>query len=210
MKTLKTVQTLAKVGRVLSKIVFIFCVIGFCGCVIGIIGVAAGGHVFLLFGTPLEEVIVNEAGMTAGTLYASMTAGLILCAGEAVLAAFAEHYFKREAQDGTPFTAAGANEMMRLGVLAIAIPLGAQILAAIAHVIIKTAMEGVEPLNLDAYGSVGMGIMFILTSLICRYGAERTHDDETVKTAAMPREEIRDGVVENFGSPRSDNDDREE
>ena len=192
-------QTLARVGRVLSKIVFILCVIGFCGCVIGIIGVAAGGHVFLLFGTPLEEVIVNEAGMTAGTLYASMTAGLILCAGEAVLAAFAEHYFKREAQDGTPFTAAGANEMLRLGVLAIAIPLGAQILAAIAHVIIKTAMEGV---------------MFILTSLICRYGAERTNDDEAAKTAAKVApaacEEIRDGVGENFGSPRSDKDDSEE
>ena len=181
MKTLKTIQMLAKIGRVLSKIVFIFCIIGFCGCIIGITSVAAGGHVFLLFGTSLDELLVNEAGITVGTLYASMAVGLILCAGEAVLAAFAECYFKREIVAGTPLTNAGANEMMRLGILAIAIPLGTQMIAEIVHVIFKKAMEGVEPMKLDAYGSVGVGIMFILAALICRYGAQRTSDDTAGK-----------------------------
>lgn len=181
MKTLKTIQVLAKIGRVLSKIVFIFCIIGFCGCVIGITSVAAGGHVFLVFGTSLDELLVNEADITVGTLYASMAVGMILCAGEAVLAAFAERYFKREITAGTPLTTAGANEMMRLGILAIAIPLGTQTLAEIVHVIFKRAMEGVESMNLDAYGSVGIGIMFILTALICRYGAQRTSDDAAGK-----------------------------
>lgn len=181
MKTLKTIQVLAKVGRVLSKIVFIFCIIGFCGCVIGITSVAAGGHVFLVFGTSLDEILVNEAGITTGTLCAGMAVGLILCAGEAVLAAFAEHYFKREIADGTPLTTAGANEMIRLGVLAIAIPLGTQILAEVVYVIFKNTMEGIESMNLDAYGSVGIGIMFILTALICRYGAQRTSEDTTGK-----------------------------
>lgn len=181
MKTLKTIQVLAKVGKVMSKIVFIFCIIGFCGCVIGITSVAAGGHVFLVFGTSLDEILVNEAGITTGTLCAGMAVGLILCAGEAVLAAFAECYFKREIADGTPFTTAGANEMMRLGILAIAIPIGTQMIAEIVHVIFKRAMEGVEPMNLDAYGSVGIGIMFILTALICRYGAQRPGDDTAGK-----------------------------
>ena len=181
MKTLKTIQVLAKVGKVMSKIVFIFCIIGFCGCVIGITSVAAGGHVFLVFGTSLDELLVNEAGITVDTLYASMAVGMILCAGEAVLAAFAEHYFKREIADGTPFTTAGSNEMMRLGVLAIAIPLGTQILAEVVYVIFKNTMEGIESMNLDAYGSVSMGIMFILTALICRYGAQHTGDDTARK-----------------------------
>lgn len=202
MKTLKTIQTLAKVGRVMSKIVFICCIIGFCGCMIGIIAVAAGGHVFLVFGASLEDLLVNEADVTMGTLYASMAVGLILCAGEAVLAAFAEHYFKREVKDGTPFTHAGANEMMRLGVLAIALPLASQILAEIVYVIIKSVTEGVEPMNLDAYGSVGMGIMFMLAALICRYGAERTNNDASKPVASgasgvKEPEEIRNEVVEN-------------
>ena len=37
MNTLKTIQTLSKIGRILSKIVYICCVVGFCGCIIGIV-----------------------------------------------------------------------------------------------------------------------------------------------------------------------------
>ena len=33
-------------------------------------------------------------------------------------------------------------------------------------------MQGVAPLQLDNDGSVTLGIMFIVLSLICRYGAE--------------------------------------
>ena len=38
-KTLGTIQTLAKIGRVLSKIVFIFSLIGAIGCAAGILSV---------------------------------------------------------------------------------------------------------------------------------------------------------------------------
>ncbi len=37
MSTLKTIQTLSKIGRILSKTVYICCVVGFCGCIVGII-----------------------------------------------------------------------------------------------------------------------------------------------------------------------------
>lgn len=197
MKTLKTIQTLAKLGRVLSKIVFVCCVVGFCGCVIGITSVAAGAHVFIAMGTSLEDLLINEAGMTTGTIYASMAVGIVLCAGEAVLAAFAEHYFRRETQDGTPFTTDGANEMLRLGVLAIALPLAAQMLAEVVHLIIRTTMADVAPLNYDSYGSVGMGVMFILAALICRYGAERTNNDEGARLAPASPAETEDREAEN-------------
>jgi len=37
MNTLKTIQTLSKIGKILSKIVYICCEVGFCGCIVGII-----------------------------------------------------------------------------------------------------------------------------------------------------------------------------
>ena len=117
MKTLSIIQKLSKIGKVLSKIMFIFCVIGFCGCIVGIFSMALGAETLKFGGVTLESILNTEAEVTVGTVYAAMAAGMILCAGEAVLAKFAEHYFKRELADGTPFTFAGAKEMQRLGTL---------------------------------------------------------------------------------------------
>ena len=39
-KTLQTIQTLCKVGRILSKIAFIICIVGAALCVAGIISLA--------------------------------------------------------------------------------------------------------------------------------------------------------------------------
>ena len=78
----------------------------------------------------------------------------------------------REFTDGTPFTLGGAKELMRLGILTICIPLGTQIIAEIVYAVMEQTMQGVTPLQLDNTGSVTLGIMFIVMSLICRYGAE--------------------------------------
>lgn len=42
MKTLKTIQALSKLGKILSKIAFIFSVIGFCGCIAGLLSLNFG------------------------------------------------------------------------------------------------------------------------------------------------------------------------
>ena len=163
MKTLKTIQGLAKAGKIISKVLFILTIIGFCGCALGIVMVAAGAEVVKIAGENLEQILIEQAQTTLGTVYASMAAAMVLCAGEAVLCKFSEIYFKRELQAGTPFTFAGAKELTRLGILAICIPLGAQIIASIVYAI----------MSIDNYGSVMLGAALLLTSLICKYGAEQ-------------------------------------
>ena len=172
MKTLHTIQKLWKIGKALSTILFIFCIIGFCSCIVGILSMAIGAPTLKIGGITLRSILKTEAGITVGTVYAAMAAGMILCAGEAVLAKFAEHYFKRELADGTPFTFAGAKEMMRLGILTICLPIGTQITVEIVHAVMEQAIQGVAPLWSDNAGSVALGVMFLVMSLICRYGAE--------------------------------------
>lgn len=116
--------------------------------------------------------------MTAGTVYAAMAAGMILCAGEAVLAKFAEHYFKRELADGTPFDPDGAKELMRLGILAICIPIGTQMIAEIVCAVMEQILQETAPFQLDHSGSVALGVMFLVMSLVCRYGAELRDERE--------------------------------
>lgn len=173
MKTLKIIQVLAKIAQILSEIVFICCIVGASGCVLGIISLACGLETLKIGGVTLKSIIQNEAVYSIGTLYTYMSASIFLCAGEGVVAKFAEVYFKRELALGTPFSLSGAKELFRLGIITICVPLGALILAEITQGVMSHVLEDVQVLNLSESSSVGMGVAFIITSLLCRLGAEQ-------------------------------------
>lgn len=172
MKSLKTIQTLAKIGKILSNIIFVCCIVGFCSCVVGIISLTLGAETFKLGGITIHSMIENDTGMNLPTLYASMAVGMLFCAAEAVISKFAEVYFKNELSDGTPFTLRGAKELLRLGILTIAIPLGTAIVRSIGVAVADNFYPGIDKLSMDEFSSVGLGVMLIVLSLFCRYGAE--------------------------------------
>ena len=173
MKPLNTIQTFAKIGKVLSKIVFIFCIVGFVGCIAGIIGLAVGGEEVLHIGDlTIQGLIEKGADISVATFYASMAVGIVFCVAEAVLSKFAEKYFKNELADGTPFTFRGSKELKRLGILTIAIPLGAISICSIGVAIAGHFFTGIKDVSFSDYASVGLGIGMILMSLVCRHGAE--------------------------------------
>lgn len=173
MKSLKTIQTLSKIGKIISKIVYIFCMVGFIGCAVGIVAISLGENAIKLDGT-----MINEA-VTLGTALAALVAGLILCAGEYVVARMAHRYFVHELDAGTPFTFEGAKELMRLGISAIWIPIVSAVLAQVAHGIISAMMENVDALSLEGGDSVALGVMLIVISVFCRYGAELVANQST-------------------------------
>lgn len=172
MKRLQTIQKLFGLGRVLSKVVFVFCIVGFCGGAVGLLSMALGAPALKIGGVTLESMLKVEAGVAPGTVYAALAAAMILCAGEAVLAKFAERCFRHELCRGTPFCSDWAGELRRLGILTICIPIGTQIAAELVHAVLGQALPEVAPLHLDCGGSVALGVMFLLLSLLCRYGAE--------------------------------------
>ncbi len=173
MKSLKTIQTLFKIGKVISEIIFICCIVCFCLCAAGIVSTALGVDGLKIGGVTLKSFIQDEtASVSTGTIFANLAAGAVVCAGEAVLSKFAHHYFKRELADGTPFTSDGAREMQRFGILAICIPVGTQIIASIVYSILEMTLSDVAPLEWSFAGSVTIGIMFIVMAQICKYGVE--------------------------------------
>lgn len=171
-KTLKTIQTLSKIGKVLCTIVFIFSLIGAIGCAVGLISLAVIPEGFKLGGTTIHGIIEKSSDINLGMCYAAMGMGAVFCAGECVLAKFAKRYFVNELETGTPFTFEGAKELIRLGILTICIPVGTAIIAGIIYGVMSVLYKNIGEVNLSNSVSVGLGIMFIITGLICRYGAE--------------------------------------
>ena len=179
MKSLKTIQKLYQIAKVLSQIAFVCAIIGFCGCILGMITAAFGSsEVLKLGGVTLHSAIEIGGEQTFGVMNATLCGWMLICAGEAVLAWFAKHYFAAELDAGTPFTKAGAKELQRLGILTVCIPLG----CAIAAAIVSEIVAGLQNVSLDASlnpvfdegTSIALGVMFILASLLCSHGAELT------------------------------------
>ncbi|MDO4388857.1 MAG: hypothetical protein Q4C31_07360 [Eubacteriales bacterium] len=177
MKSLHIIQKIFRTGRVLSKIAFVFSVIGFCGCAAGLLSLnLGGGNLIKIGGVTLHGLVDLRHGGNVGAITAALAGGLILCAGEAVLARFAEICFKNEGRAGTPFTQSGAKELTRLGILALTIPAGSSIVGSIVEGIVAGGMNVETDALLNRYFdpavNIAMGVMFLLIALLCRYGAE--------------------------------------
>lgn len=173
MKSLKIIQVLAKIGKIFSKVLFICCVVGFCGCVVGFFALLIGADKVKLDGKTLNEVLIEKAdGSTVNTLYDIMVVGAILSAGQAVLCKFTEKYFDKQLAIGTPFDLEFSRLTLKTAILIICIPLVSILLASISHAIFKECLDGVKSMSLADYSSVGIGVGFIVLSLVYKYGAE--------------------------------------
>lgn len=177
-ETLKTIQTLSNLGRILSKIAFVLSVVAFCLCFAGILSLAFFPESIKVGGVTIQGLVQASDTLTEGTLYATMAASAVMLAGEAVLAKLAEKYFRNELADGTPFTFGGAKELLRLGICAIAIPIGTSVVAHIVFSVLENILENVGDWDITDPVSVGLGVMMIVTSLICKYGAELAQDKD--------------------------------
>lgn len=181
MKTLNTIQTLSKIGRIFSKIIFIFSIIGAAGCAVGMACLPfADTSIIKIGGVTVYGLISNQAGIQLKGLYSPMAGAMIICIGQAILAKFAQNYFTHELAAGNPFTSDGANEMRRLGILSISISIAALILSQIVSGIIAEFVGCSEVLKLDSGDDVAIGIMFIVMSQLCKYGAELTQGKEEI------------------------------
>lgn len=170
-KSLKAIQVICKIAKILSKIAFICCIIGAAGCLIGITTFGAIGNITVGELT-LHGLIEESADMSVAACYDAMIAGLILCAAQIVITKFAEMYFSHELLDGTPFTEKGYKELFRLGVIMASVSLGASILASISHGVISALYENVGALEVFDTSSIAVGVLFMLISLILRCALE--------------------------------------
>lgn len=167
MEQLQKIQKAAHVFQILTKIAYIFSIVGASLCAVGALCAFSwysGGQVFSLFGEPVT-IFSSTRGMDE-TL-AILLADFIMITAEAILLSFANRYLKAEQAAGTPFTEAGAEQLKRLGIRCIWLPIVAMVVASVIGV-----SFGVEDLDIDSnLPSLAVGVVLILASMVFRYGA---------------------------------------
>lgn len=173
MKSSDTIQKLSKVGKILSKIAFICSLVGFFGCLAGAVTIGLGGEAIAIGEKiTIHGILANGAGYNNAALQGIMVMGLVECAAEAVLAKFAELYFRHELEAGTPFTPKGADELRNLGILVIAVSVGSELVLSVLAELVAFWNQSLAELHLDLGGSIGLGIAMLVFSAVCRYGAD--------------------------------------
>ena len=160
-KTFDVFKVLIKVAMILSIVWGALALLGVAGCIIWKNGGSLVGCNFDVWQELTHTVTLDE--MTARLL-----SDVVFALTDARLFGFAYIYFRKEQEDGTPFSQRGADAIKKLGVLTIVLPIVAITVAQIIYACFEV----------DAYedwsnvGSVTLGIMLILVSMVFQYGAE--------------------------------------
>lgn len=169
-KSLNTVQKICKVCKVLAEIAFVMFVVIVALMLAAAIFTGTGNFDALVSSGAL---ILDDAIMYSGAaqeyVVAICVAIIIVFSAEAVVAKFINVYFKHELKAGTPFTFEGAKEMLRLGIITIAVPSAASVISAI-YLTVVTADSG--DWNFSVKISLGLGLMFLALSPLLKHGTE--------------------------------------
>lgn len=181
-KTLKTIQTISKVCMVISKIVFIVSIVGASMCGVGILCLGLGYTTALnLAGINIYGLINAESEMSVAGIYVHMVIAAIACGLQIAMAKLCELYFRHELEAGTPFTFEGAKELKKVGICLISISLGGIVGIAIIYAIASSFIPNIGEMNADNITAVGTGVILLIVSCLCKYGAELNEAKAEVK-----------------------------
>ncbi len=175
MKTLETIQKTCKVFKTLTRIAMILSYIWAGTTLVGLLCAVAwrtGGSVI---GVSVESALKLTQAAGLEQMTAILLGDFIFALTDGFLFFFAHRYFKQELADGTPFTAAGAEQVKSLGIKTIVMPLVAIIISAVIY----DCFDVTRPGSWDNGAAVVLGIALILFSLVLRHGSELRESSRT-------------------------------
>lgn len=166
MKTLKTIQKTCNVFRILAKVAMILSFVWAGLVLVGVVCAFAlkNGEA----GLPMHTMLSLTGSSTVGQMLGALAAEFVFGITDGILFLLAYRYFCKETEDGTPFTADGAEQLKKLGIFTIVLPIISIAIAAIIYGV--SGVDGAE--NLSNSVSLILGIAMILFSLVLRCGAE--------------------------------------
>lgn len=176
-KTLHSIQVFAKIFKVLYMIGFIGCLVGFIGCIIGLAANALGHQELIkIGGVTVYGLIFDSTGLKTDAITIRIIVAMITLAIEMTICKKGADYFKHELKAGTPFTFDGAKELFRFGILNIVLACVESVVLGIVIAVFEDVTDKAFTMDFNGGLSVGFGLVIILFSLICKYGAEQAGD----------------------------------
>ena len=164
----------------LAKVIFILGIIGGAGCLLSLVMLPFAGGIMQMLGEG-EEILPS-------TYYGAIV-GAIACAGDAVVAYFAEKYFGHVLEAGTPFTLEGSKECFNFGLVSIITSLAVSVASGIALGICLLLSPEAQGFDAETSVSLTTGLLFLFISFVFKYGAEQTTSNAETASEETAKEE---------------------
>ena len=169
-KSLNTIQKCAHVFYILTGAGTVLSIVGMVFALVAVVLWCRWSSMPAVGIGAMERLMQYIDQGTYDRTLATLLGEAIACAFNGALLWFARSYLGRELADGTPFTQDGATQLRRLGILIIVLPIVSMGLQILPYQLLDAA----EPRGMDNGGSVILGVVLILASVVFRYGAEIT------------------------------------
>lgn len=164
MKSLEVIQKIVKVLRILAKIAYIFCIIGAVASAIGAASLFAIDENSEIWKKALEAIQPDTIDLAA--VRCTCLTGVFGCAAGAVLSWFSKRLFEDELAAGTPFDRHICKDVLKVGIIYLAVSVGSGIIIAIIYACFNLDADG------SGFSGFTTGIVYIICWLLCRYGAD--------------------------------------
>lgn len=164
MKSLEIIQKIVKVLRILAKIAYIFCIIGAVASAIGAASLFAIDENSEIWKKALEAIQPDTIDLAA--VRCTCLTGVFVCAAGAVLSWFSKRLFEDELAAGTPFDRNICKDVLKVGIIYLAVSVVSGIIIAIIYACFKLDADG------SGFPGFTTGIVYIIFWLLCRYGAD--------------------------------------
>ena len=171
MKSLKRIQTMAKVLKILFTIVYVACVVG---------------AIFSMLGLALTPIVANNetlrkyvlrggAEFNLNSYLATCICAVITCGTWFYLGYKNVEFYKYELKTGTPFDKTVTVSLRKLAFEAIIISCVANIIEVVICCLFYVEIKDF------GVGEIGTGIVYLLISLILDYGADLNQEKEKIE-----------------------------
>ena len=171
--SMSKIQKISKAGLILSKIVLWCAYMGLISCaLILIVQIFVGNSKIVGDSSIVLDMIKDKSKLNVGTIYTALTIGIIMCITKIIHARLEVKYFNAELQAGTPFKLELVEQLRKLGIQTIVIPLIGVILSNVAYEIFKHFYINIGEMDISNSVSIGLGIVYLVISLLCRAAIE--------------------------------------
>lgn len=186
MRSLRRIQILVKICRVVCYILFACFIAGAAGCVLAIPIYGLIKDIDLGNGQTIA-IELAKYNITTNGVYTMLASGIFGCGVGIFLSIYTAQFFKKVIDEGTPFKRSVVKETRIAGLVNVLVNLGASIMIGVGFGIARGIDKGIGTLS-NYYGfSIVFGLVLLLLSLFIEYPVELEETKTPIE--AEPTEE---------------------
>ena len=188
MKSLRRINLILKILKVICYVGLVLSIIGAVGIVVGL-GILNVVKDLVVKDGKTVAMLLLEEHITINMAYTYMAIGLLSCLVSVALCYIMARFLNGVLKEGTPFTRQTVTKMRKLAIGYIIVSVAVSILCSIAITITKHLDPTVGKMNYSGDWNLGLALWVLFLSLFIEYPVEMHEENEKLEQEKLKPED---------------------